>query len=65
MPLITALQFIGACLLVGLGLLVASESFLHLRQRVIPTTLANAVAGMSGLVTAALGGYWATLTVHW
>lgn len=65
MPLFTALQFITACLVLGLGVLVASESFLHLRQRVIPTAVANVIAGLSGLVTAALGGYWATTTVHW
>lgn len=65
MPLFTALQFIAACLLLGLGLVVASESFLHLRQRIIPAAVANVVAGTSGLITAALGGYWATVTVHW
>jgi hypothetical protein len=65
MPLLTALEFIGSCLVLGLGVLVASESFLHLRQRVIPATLANAIAGLSGLVTAAVGGYMATMTVRW
>lgn len=65
MPLITALQFVGACLLLGVGLLVAIESFLRIRKRMVPAVVSQTIAGVGGIAVAVLGGYWAASQVHW
>ena len=59
------LQFVSACLLIGIGLVIAAEALLHVRVRVIPPAAANMIVGLGGLTTAILGGYWAASAVPW
>lgn len=65
MPVITALQFLGACLVLGLGVFLASEAFARLRQHLAPRAFGHAMAVLGGLITAGAGGYWAAAVVPW
>jgi hypothetical protein len=65
MPVITALQFLGACLLLGLGLVLASEAVLRVRRHRLGRALGSAAAALGGLVTVMLGGYFVALSVPW
>lgn len=65
MPVFTALQFLSACLLLGLGLFLASESAQRLRLHVAPVAVVSGVAVVGSLLTAFAGAYWAANIVQW
>lgn len=65
MPVITAAEFVSACLLLGLGLFLASEALQRLRQHVAPVGIAHGLTALGGLATALAGGYWAAIIVRW
>lgn len=64
MPVLIALQYLTACLVLGLGLFLATEAAYRLRQRVDlgDVGLGDAASfggALVGLTMALLGGYWA------
>ena len=65
MPVITALEYLTACLLLGLGLFLASEALQRLRGHLGFAGIASALTAIGGRVTAVAGGYWATIIVRW
>ena len=65
MPVLTAIEYLSACLLLGLGLFLASEALARLRQQFALRGVAHGVAALGSLATALVGGYWATIIVRW
>jgi hypothetical protein len=65
MPVITAVEFLSACLLLGLGLFLASEALQQLRQHLAPAAIAHGLTALGGVATALVGGYWAAIIVRW
>ncbi len=65
MPLLTAFEFLAACLISGLGLFLASEAFLRARRHFVLEGIVQGVAVIGGLAAVVSGGYWATIIVRW
>lgn len=65
MPLLTALEFLAACLVAGLGLFLTSEACIRLRRHFTLQSLSHSLAAAGGAAAALTGGYWATLIVRW
>ncbi|MBI4772542.1 MAG: hypothetical protein HY784_19440 [Chloroflexi bacterium] len=65
MPVITAIEFLSACLLLGLGLFLFSEAMQRLRQHLVPAGIAQGLTALGGVATALVGGYWAAIIVRW
>lgn len=60
----TAVQFVGSCLALGLGLFLAAGATREIyRSRLLPAIGARAIAGLGGAVLLAAGAYAALLTV--
>ena len=65
MPVITAIEYLTACLLLGLGLFLASEALQRLRGHMGSAGIASGLTALGGVLTALVGGYWATIIVRW
>jgi len=65
MPVIIAAEFVSACLLLGLGLFLASEALQRLRRHVAPAGIVQGLTALGGVATALAGGYWAAIIVRW
>ena len=65
MPVITAIEFLSAVLLLGVGLFLSSEAFQRLRLQVSPVGIAPGLTALGGAATALIGGYWAVIIVRW
>lgn len=62
--LVTVLEFVGVCLLLGLGLSLAVEGAGQLHQRRLVASLRDVMVALGGLVVvAAAGGYWISMAI--
>ncbi len=59
MPVLIALQYLTACLVLGLGLFLATEAAYSLRRRIDLGDGVSFAGALVGLTMALLGGYWA------
>ena len=65
MPVIVALQFMGACLVLGLGLFLAAEAVHQVNERIILAVAGPVMAALGALTMALVAGYWVATTVPW
>ncbi len=65
MPVVTALEFLAATLISGLGLFLASEALIRLRRHFVLRGISHGLAAVGGVAAALSGGYWATIIVRW
>lgn len=63
--LISSLEFVGACLLVGLGLFLGVDAVGQLRRGRVLALARSAAAALAGLiVVAAAGSYWISMAIR-
>ena len=62
--LMTAVQFVASCLVLGLGLFLAARAAVGVHpSQLLPAIGVRTIAGLGGVLLLAAGGYAALLTI--